>query len=489
MKKTLPILSAVCAAAALMFSACSGGSTYTGAASGSTGEGKTEESSEEGTESSSTGGANTSATTASKTIKLSDEPTGFASLVYSGTPSSYTVVTVSNRQDLITKAKLGNHVIYVDGMIDMTNTGSGTMIPSTAGGTTAALDAFVAAQSTTTNYADYNSWRNTYVKACTTSTNNNSSNKNNVINGDTWTLNEAYKKVVQIDIASNTIIIGKTSDSGTIGGSFNIGKSGETRSNIIIRNMTIQDAYDPFPHHEADDGYNAERDGLVIQQDTAGIWIDHCTFKDTKTVSHVYTGATSDSDVINGGSGTDEKWQTYDGLLDIKGTASGVTISNCKFMNHDKSLFLCSEISDTGTKNITFDHNYFYGTKQRLPMVGHANLHTYNNYFSDGDGTYTNDYAIGLRYAAQVVSENNYFTDYVKYSYKNLGSLTGKLYKSGDNDNSSSGVQNDAALTSCTTTTRSDLFAITYDYTLDTASTLPTLITANAGAGKWAVEQ
>lgn len=493
MKKTIKTIVSMCAASLIIFSACSGGTNNVGTSSSSnSGSDETSAGSETTTTSGTSSGTSSTPTTTSTTkkIKFSDVPTGYAGVSYSATPTSYTVSTVTTREELISKAKLGNQIIYVSGMIDMTNDASksyGSLLPTAGGGTSTGLDAFVAAQSTSTSYANYNAWRNAYVRACTTSTDNGSSHKNDVLNGDTWTLDTAYKNIVQIDVASNTIIIGLDENSGIKGGSINIGKSGETRSNIVIRNLTIQDAYDPFPHHESGDGYNAERDYVVIQQTTSNIWIDHCTFKETMSLIHVYTGASSDAGVLSGGSGTDEKWQTYDGMLDIKGTANGATVSYCKFMNHDKTLLFCSGSSDTGTKNITLDHNYFYGTKQRLPMVGHANLHTYNNYVAVGNGTYTNDYAIGLRYAAKVVSENNCFSNFVKYSYKNQGSLTGELYKSGDSDSSTDGVQSDATLSSCIKAVMP--FTPSYTYTPEEAAGLSTSIPANAGAGKWAVEQ
>ena len=99
------------------------------------------------------------------------------------------------------------------------------------------------------------------------------------------------------------MIIGLGTNSGLKGGSINI--SGV--SNVAVRNLTIQDAYDPFPHHEKDDGFNAQLDCIVIQGTTSNIWIDHCTLKDTMYYKKV---------AISGGS---EKWQTYDGLCDIKG--------------------------------------------------------------------------------------------------------------------------------------------------------------------------
>lgn len=61
--------------------------------------------------------------------------------------------------------------------------------------------------------------------------------------------------------------------------------------------------------------------------------------------------------------------------------------------------------------NITWHHNYFNDCSSRMPLVRHANVHTYNNYFYSG----TN--CIDARASAWVFSEANYF-DKCSYAYK-----------------------------------------------------------------------
>lgn len=412
-------------------------------------------------------------------IKASDTPLGFVvDGTFSTTPTTASAGSYSNpvttRDELIAAISKGG-LIYIKGMIDMTDTGSGTMIPTVSGDSyvyPAALDSFVSSR---TSYKSYSEWKSAYISSCKTDTNDESYSLCSIS-----TLYKAYKSRIQLNLKSNTTLIGLDSSSGIIGGTISI----SSVSNVAIRNLVLKDAYDPFPHHESNDGWNSQYDGITVQGTCSGIWIDHCTFKDS------LNGSASTLDYVTNASGKKEHWNPYDGQCDIKGTISSMTVSYCKFMNHDKTMLLCSGTSDTGTKNITLAYNYFYGCKQRLPMVGIANLHIFNNYFAAGDGTYSsNDYAIGLRYSAQVVSENNSFSSWIKNAYKDQGikaisGTSARLYSTGDSDSSQNGNKIDS---SYQTSTRSDLFAVGYSYSLKESSELETYIPANAGAGVWTV--
>ncbi len=401
---------------------------------------------------------------ATNVIKASDTPTGYAGTSWS--TSASTVVTVSTKSDLVKYAKNGGYIIYVSGMIDM----SEGYLPSEGGGTSDNLDSFVKSK-TSSDYTTYSAWKSAYAAACSTRTEDgdSSSTSKSSLYSTLWTLNNAYKSIIQLNIASNTTIIGLTDESGIKGGTLSI--SGV--KNVVLRNLTIQDAYDPFPHHEEEDGYNAQFDCITIQgSDTQSIWIDHCTFKDTMELSYVSTGGS-----------TTEKWQTYDGLLDIKGLGKYITVSYCKFMDHDKTSLIGSSDSegDSSTRLITYHHNYFYNCGQRLPMVRNTTLHLYNNFYSASSPHYPQQYAVGVRKGCIIYAENNYFDSGIKYSFKNSD---GSLYSSGNKDSSSSGCNS--------TVTGSTLFSSAvnaYSYTADSASDVPTLAKANAGAGVWSVKQ
>lgn len=403
------------------------------------------------------------------TISASDTPMGFASAgTYTTTPTTASYGSYANPvttySQLVAAIKAGG-LIYVKGMIPLAyyessdGTVKGSMLPSTSGGTTAALDAFVADK---TSYSDYAAWKSAYIAVCETDTDDESYSLCEV-----GTLYNAYKKIVQLNLISNTTLIGIDSSSGLVGGTLSISNI----SNVAIRNLILRDAYDPFPHHEAGDGWNSQYDGIVIQNTTSGIWIDHCTIEDTMN------GSDATTDYVTNASGKKEHWNPYDGQCDIKGTANSVTVSYCKFKNHDKSMLICSGASDTGTKNVTIMNCGFYGITQRTPLVGHANVHMYNCYFDSGNGNYASSYAIGCRYAFKIIAENNYFTSAIKYSVLDSSSPTGSIYLSGNTDNSNKGVSSSYTVTSAP-------FDVGYDYRdILSASEVPESVENNAGAG------
>ncbi len=411
-------------------------------------------------------GTETITITKANTILLSDVPVGYASIDTSKFAQS---ITVSTKKDLVNYAKKGGYVIYVSGMIDM----SEGMLPTSGGGSTTALDSFVKSKSTYSTYAVY---KNAYVASCSETTNDKDSSKPESTVGSTmWTLNKTYGDKIKLTVESNTAIIGLDSSSGIKGGTIQI--SG--KSNIVIRNLTIQDAYDPFPHHEKGDGYNAQWDGITIQGNSSNIWIDHCSFEDTMNIYDVSTGGSKS-----------EKYQTYDGLCDIKGSGKGITVSYCKFYNHDKTMLIGSsdDEGNNSTRKITLHHNYFLDCEQRLPMVRNTTIHIFNNYFDcDSNGFYKNSYAVGVRAGSIVYAENNYFGSGIQYSFSaDSEKAVGTLYSSGDSDNSSKKI-NSVISSSGTTLFSSAMNGYDYSSVLETADKVPADLEQNAGAGFWNV--
>lgn len=259
----------------------------------------------------------------SEEIVVSDKALGFAGL---GVDMSKMVntFTVSTGSELKQYAREGGYLIFVKGNIDM----SEGMLPaegSVMDGSRATdkMNAFVANNS---KYSTYGEWiKNT--------TNVSASEKT-----ETTSISNAYKSIIQIVVANNTAIIGL--DGACVrGGSFSI----RNVSNVVIRNISLKDAVDPFPHHESGDGWNAQHD-LVSIDNGKNIWIDHCTFEDTLTLGKAANG---------------EKLQVYDGLCDMKSTTTNVTVSNCVFKNHDKTMLIGSSDKDgetdpTARKNFAF---------------------------------------------------------------------------------------------------------------------------------------
>lgn len=306
---------------------------------------------------------------AANVITKNDRALGFAKGI---DPTLFTQeITVDNAADLKSYAKKGGYVIYVRGIIDMTD----GLLPA-AGKTstdlgTSAMDAWIAKNGGTT----YSAWYNT--------------NSNHASSADTGvdSLSSAFTKLTRIQPASNTAIIG---EKGAVirGCNISIGTN-----NVVIRNLTLQDGIDPFPHHESGDGYNAQNDVICIDKGT-NVWIDHCTLEDTLTLGKAKNG---------------EKWQVYDGLLDMKNACTNITVSFCHFKNHDKTMLIGSSDSDgDNTKRfVTLANNYFQECGQRLPMVRGTRIHVYNCIYENTGAKYTSQSTINARKNSIVCAQSN----------------------------------------------------------------------------------
>ena len=262
-------------------------------------------------------------------------------------------------------------------------------------------------------------------------------------------------------------------NSGIKGGTISINKV----QNVAIRNLFIQDAFDPFPKMEGGDGYNAEWDCVVIDN-SKNIWIDHCTFEDTICLTDKDFDVATPSD----GNTSKNKWQTYDGLLDVKNASDYVTISYCLFRNHDKTTILGSGdnvTTDEGHLKVTFNNNYYLNCTQRLPRVRYGQVHIYNNYYdTDGKGR-TNSYCFGVGYNAKIYAEGNYFgTGISKASTMMSSSKPGKIYAT--NNKNYSGVSS----TSVGWNPNDQ-----YSYTTLSPEEAKDDVIANAGAGKITIVQ
>lgn len=319
-------------------------------------------------------------------ILVSDKAIGFAGL---GVDMSKMVktVTVSTGSELKQYAKKGGYVIFVQGNIDM----SEGMLPaegSVMDGSSATdkMNSFVAGKS---EYSSYGEW----IK--------NTTNVPDSEDTKTTSISNAYKSTIQITVANNTAIIG-LGGACVRGGSFSV----RNVSNVVIRNISLKDAVDPFPHHESGDGWNAQHD-LVSIDNGKNIWIDHCTFEDTLTLGKAANG---------------EKLQVYDGLCDMKSTTTNVTtnmttnvtVSNCVFKNHDKTMLIGSSDTDgendPAARKISLFYNYWLNCGQRCPFVRNSLCHVLNNvYDSDSNRIYNSQTSINARAGSVVCAENNSF--------------------------------------------------------------------------------
>jgi pectate lyase len=210
---------------------------------------------------------------------------------------------------------------------------------------------------------------------------------------------------VRIRVGSNTTIVGlgnKATIRGAwldIRGTANVANS---RTNIIVRNITFQDTYDCFPQWSPTDGvlgsWNALYDSVSLR-DSNNVWIDHNTFEDRTTVD---SKAPNYFGVL---------YQQHDGTLDITNASDLVTVSWNRFRNHDKVMLIGSSDSaaaDRGKLRVTLHHNHFERVGQRVPRVRFGQVHIYNNYY-DVRNTPNYQYSWGVGIESALYAEENLF--------------------------------------------------------------------------------
>jgi pectate lyase len=239
-----------------------------------------------------------------------------------------------------------------------------------------------------------------------------------------------------IDITSkqgvrpNKTIVGIGGNPTIRGGGFDFYKS----SNVIVRNLTFVDAED---------------DAINVGQQSHHIWIHHNTFR-----------------------------TPVDGSIDIVRGADYVTVSWNHFAGTDKSMLIGhsdgAASTDIGHLKVSIHHNWFDGSRQRHPRVRFGEpVHVYNNWF-DGNELY----GVASTMNAGVVVEGNHFTA-VPYPCFSTGGYAdsgpGRLVQRSNVFTGSGPCQAGGTVAEPRTY---------YSYTLDPASSVPSLVQAGAGAGK-----
>ncbi len=201
----------------------------------------------------------------------------------------------------------------------------------------------------------------------------------------------------QINVGANTTIIGLRGARLT-GMTLMIDRV----SNVIVRNITFDDARDCFPAWSPTDGdtgnWNSQYDQISVRR-SENVWVDHNTFTDgdnPDSAQPSYFG---------------RPYQVHDGSLDITHTASLVTASWNRFDGRDKLMLIGSSNTvgpDVDRLKVTLHHNLFDGSLQRLPRVRFGQVDIYNNAYRLGGDGY--EYAIGVGVQSAVYAENNHFT-------------------------------------------------------------------------------
>jgi pectate lyase len=226
-------------------------------------------------------------------------------------------------------------------------------------------------------------------------------------------------------VSSDKTIVGAGSGKTITGGGLTL--NGDR--NVIIRNLNFT-------------GWND--DAINIEQGSTNIWVDHNSFS-----------------------------KGYDGAIDIKRGSDYITVSWNRTFNHDKTMLLGHSdkngSQDSGHLRVTYHHNWFDGTKQRHPRVRFGNpVHVFNNYYSSISG-----YGVASTTGAGVLVERNFFEN-VKDPF-HLGEA--------DSGPGSLVAIDNHFVNSGRGQTGGSVRSIPYDYTADTASSVKSIVTANAGAG------
>ncbi|MDT0344806.1 pectate lyase family protein [Streptomyces litchfieldiae] len=206
---------------------------------------------------------------------------------------------------------------------------------------------------------------------------------------------------VVLRVGSNTTLIGAGRDARLLGATLDV--RGE--ENVIIRNLTFEDAFDCFPQWDPTDGefgeWNSDYDNLVLYG-ARHVWVDHNTFTD---------GRRPDAEQPRH---FGRLFQQHDGQLDIVRGTDLVTVSWNVFTEHDKTVLVGSSDSvtaDRGRLRTTFHHNLFHNVNDRAPRVRFGQVDAYNNHYrQDPDARYSYSYSFGIGFESALVAEYNAFT-------------------------------------------------------------------------------
>ena len=211
---------------------------------------------------------------------------------------------------------------------------------------------------------------------------------------------EAQEAQITIRIGSNTTLIGLPGSEIT-GANLRV----DRESNVIIRGLTVTDAFDCFPAWDPTDGdtgnWNSEYDTLSLTEATH-VWIDHNDFSDGDNPD-------SEQPTYFG-----RPFQVHDGLIDITNGSDLVTVSYNRLHDHDKTMLIGSSntrFTDRGRLRVTIHHNQFRNLGQRVPRVRFGQVDVYNNHYIQRENApveYVYSWGVGVE--SHIVAERNFFT-------------------------------------------------------------------------------
>ncbi|SEE00193.1 pectinesterase family protein [Streptomyces sp. TLI_105] len=250
-----------------------------------------------------------------------------------------------------------------------------------------------------------------------------------IVVAGTITMDPAGK---EIRVASDKTIVGSGTSGHIVGGGFFLGPGVH---NVIIRNLTIRDAYQGV-WNDKDHDFDA------VQMDGAHhVWIDH------NDLRHM-----------------------ADGLIDSRKDTTYVTVSWNRLGNNNKTFGI--GWTENVTADLTLHHNWFRETEQRNPSTDNvAHAHLYNNYLQDDPGTaVTSSYGNYARGKTRMLLENSYFQGVDNPVIKDAGAALvqrGNIFSGTTGRNESGGTAFDPRTY--------------YPYTPDPAADVPALLKSGAG--------
>ncbi len=218
---------------------------------------------------------------------------------------------------------------------------------------------------------------------------------------------------IRLEVPSNTTIVGLGADAKLVGVNLRLNRP---NTNIIVRNITFEDAFDCFPQWDPTDGaqgnWNSAYDNISITG-AQRVWIDHDAFSDgahPDRTQPLYFG---------------RPFQWHDGECDITNNTSApatssdlITVSWNRFTDHDKTMLIGSSDSASAANldrthlRVTIHHNLFAGSGQRGPRDRFGQVHVYNNYYevlnpSSLGVVPSYQYSWGVGVESKIYAENN----------------------------------------------------------------------------------
>jgi pectate lyase len=222
-------------------------------------------------------------------------------------------------------------------------------------------------------------------------------------------------------------------------------------SNIVIRNVTVRNV------KKSGSPTSNGGDAIGMESTVRNVWVDHVTLE------------------ASGGES-----EGFDGLFDVKDNVQYVTLSYSILRNSGRGGLVGSSESDTSNGFITYNNNLYENIDSRTPLLRGGIAHIYNNYYVG-----LNESGINSRAGARAKVDNNYFRnskDVLGTFYTDAAGywqVSGNIF---DNVTwSAPGEDNRPAGPNVQSTTT---VSIPYQYTIDGASCVPSIVGQTAGANK-----